>query len=100
MTKRQFRKYVNTFADLFRRLAPRDTGNLAFNSIKVIFTSDSRAVVYVDEKIAPYMPFTDRPWLSPKWKGKKNPNEGWFERAVEEALRGTNSQMKGKVIKK
>ena len=26
-----------------------------------------------------YMPFTNEPWISPRWKGAKNPNEKWFE---------------------
>ena len=36
----------------------------------------------VDESIAPYVPYTNEPWISEKWNGKKNPNEGWFERAT------------------
>ena len=29
------------------------------------------------------MPYTNEPWVSPKWHGKKNPNEAWFQDAVE-----------------
>ena len=26
-----------------------------------------------------YMPFTNEEWVSPRWKGRKNPNYKWFE---------------------
>lgn len=29
------------------------------------------------------MPYTNEPWISPKWHGKKNPNEGWFDRTAD-----------------
>ncbi len=66
-----------------QKLAPYDTGNLALNAIRIEFTSSKRCVIYVDESIAPYMPYTTEKWLSPYWRGKKNPNEGWFESAVQ-----------------
>lgn len=33
--------------------------------------------------IAPYMPYTNEPWISPRWNGKQNPNEGWWNDAIE-----------------
>lgn len=30
-----------------------------------------------------YMPFTNEPWISPRWKGAKNPNEKWFQETAE-----------------
>ena len=33
--------------------------------------------------LAPYMPFTNEVWLSPKWNGKRNPNQGWWNNAIE-----------------
>lgn len=90
MTDSEFEEYVYTFCDLFRLTAPVDTGNLAFNSIKAKFSSPTRAVVYVDIKVAPYMPYTNEPWISPRRKGKKNPNEKWFERGIEQALNMAN----------
>ena len=29
------------------------------------------------------MPFTNEVWKSPKWNGKKNPNQGWWNNAME-----------------
>jgi hypothetical protein len=99
MNNIEFEKFVNEFVSKFKPLTPIDTGNLR-NSVKFVFTSPTRAVVYVDTKQAPYMPYTNEPWISPKWKGKKNPNENWFENAVEEALEKTAKSMKGKVDKR
>lgn len=60
------------------------TGNLAFDATKIEHESDKQVMIYVDEDIAPYMPYTNEPWISPKWNGKKNPNEGWFDRVAED----------------
>lgn len=64
-------------------LTPIDTGNLRYNATKVENLGGGKWRLYVDENIAPYMPYTNEPWISPKWNGKKNPNEGWFERATD-----------------
>lgn len=76
--------------------APKDTGNLAFNSIKYKWVGKSKFVIYVDvgdtdafvqgqkydKGVAPYMPFTNEKWISPKWNGKQNPNENWWNNAI------------------
>lgn len=99
MTKIRFREYVNRFAELLRLLAPKDTGNLAINAIKVEWHGDNEAEIYVDgdgvDGIAPYMPFTNEPWTAPKWKGKKNPNEGWWETAIESIIQQLNAEFGG-----
>jgi hypothetical protein len=100
MTDTEFQTFLNRFVKNFKPLTPIDTGNLRNNSVKLIFTSPTRAAVYVDTKVAPYMPFTDLPWISSRWGGKKNPNEGWFERAVEQALNKTAKSMKGRIKKR
>jgi len=61
--------------------APYDTGNLALNSIRI----SKNAVIIGGAEIAPYAPITNAPWVSEKWKGRKNPNEGWVYKAIEEA---------------
>jgi hypothetical protein len=33
-----------------------------------------------------YMPFTEEKWVSKRWGGRANPNEGWFKEAFEMAL--------------
>lgn len=80
-----------------RGLAPRDTGNLALNAIKIEFPSPDVCVIYVDEDIAPYMPFTTRPWVAPRWHGKKNPNEGWWQAAGELIFEQLAQQLGGEL---
>lgn len=62
--------------------APYDTGHLAMDSIRIVGNS----VVVGGEEIAPYALHTNEPWTSEKWHGAKNPNEGWVQKAIEEAL--------------
>lgn len=89
MTPEQFEKVCLRAVDYLRGFAPnpvtraqgKSTGNLAFNAIKWEMPDPDTFVIYVDESIAPYMPYTNEPWISPKWGGKRNPNEGWWQRA-------------------
>lgn len=37
---------------------------------------------YAGSEQAYYMPYTNERWISPRWKGKKNPNERWFDEAI------------------
>ena len=87
-------------ATVFRPSAPRDTGNLQDNAIKVEQVSENEVRIYVDEAIAPYMPYTNEPWLSPKWNGKQNPNEGWFDKAVETVAQAIATKLGGDVTVK
>ena len=61
---------------VLRARAPYKTGNLAQNSIRIVGNS-----VRIGGEIADYAPYTNEPWT----KGK-NPNEGWIQRAIKEAL--------------
>jgi hypothetical protein len=99
MTNRQFHQWVSTFVEEFRKSSPIKTGNLRFNAIRYVFVSPTQEEVYIDLDVAPYMPYTNEPWISPKWGNKKNPNEKWFERGVEEALEKTNRIMRARVKK-
>lgn len=64
-------------------LAPYDTGNLVKHGIQMEMTAPNECRIYVDQNIAPYMPYTNEVWLSPYWRGKKNPNQGWWNAACE-----------------
>lgn len=33
-----------------------------------------------------YMPYTNEEWISPRWRGRKNPNEQWWEKAFNQTL--------------
>lgn len=92
-----FKKVCNLLLKQLQGLAPYDTGNLAMNAIKIEFPSPDKCVIYVDEAIAPYMPFTTRPWVSPRWNGAKNPNEGWWQTACERVLEQAAGLLKGEI---
>lgn len=83
MTQEKFYQVCMECVSTLKNLAPYDTGNLSINAIKYEWVDDNTFRVYVDQSIAPYMPYTNEPWVSPKWKGKKNPNEKWWQNAIE-----------------
>lgn len=97
LSNAQFRRVCQRAGKELRGLAPYDTGNLAINAITIEFPSPDVCIIYVDESIAPYMPFTTKPWISPKWNGKKNPNEGWWQAAGELIVEYVAQQVEGKV---
>ena len=66
--------------------APYDTGNLALNSIRILYDTNGDIFVAIGGEIAPYAVYTNEKWTSPKWKGKENPNENWIKRSIEETL--------------
>lgn len=59
--------------------SPIDTGNLRYNAIKYK-VQGNKIIIYVDEKIAPYMVYTNEVWINRKGK---NPNEAWWNKTVE-----------------
>lgn len=94
--KTRFRAYyINRYGKKVRG----STGNLAYNSITKKFTPSGNCVIFVDESIAPYMPYTNEPWLSARWKGHKNPNEGWFDRAALKIAENIAKSLEGEVKK-
>lgn len=97
MEKEQFVKICEEVLEEFRKLAPRDTGRLAYDAIKMEFPDDKTCTIYVNEEIAPYMPFTNEPWISPKWHGKKNPNENWWDKAAKTLAKMIAERAKGVV---
>jgi hypothetical protein len=89
---------VGTYiVDRLRNLAPKDTGNLAFNSIELVMNGENKIEIYVSLPKAPYMPYTNEPWLSPKWNGKKNPNEAWWNDAIVLIMEELSKMLGGKL---
>ena len=81
LTQAQFFSLAYLVLKNLRDSAPKRTGNLAFNAIKIEFKGNE-ARIYIDQSIAPYMIFTNQPWISPKSNGRANPNEYWFNDAA------------------
>ncbi len=67
---------------VFKSVVPIRTGNLKHNAVKLEDKGNGVWEITIDQSIAPYMPYTNEPWVSPKWNGKKNPNEHWFDDAA------------------
>lgn len=72
------------------------TGNMAFNALRYKIEGNL-FTVYVDEQIAPYVWYTIKPWLSPRWHGKKNPNQDWDKIFQEEFMRRLAEKLGGKI---
>lgn len=70
------------FHEDFLQQTPIDTGNLRHNAKMFRAVSANEIEIGIDGSIAPYMVYTNEPWISPRWKGKENPNEGWFDVAA------------------
>ena len=99
MSTQKFKEFIDKAVEYLRKVAPRDTGNLAENAIRYEFEDDNTARIYVDQTIAPYMVYTNEPWLSPKWHGKKNPNENWFETAAADIAEQLATAVKGEIVR-
>lgn len=94
MDKGYFERVFLEAVDQLRRVAPKKSENLANHAIKYKWVNNNTFEIYVDvgkvgmvkkriSGLAPYMPFTNEVWKSPKWNGKKNPNQGWWNNAME-----------------
>lgn len=99
MTKQQFDRVCMELVRIIRERAPRDTGNLADNGVRYVWENEETFTIYIDESIAPYMPYTNEPWISPKWNGKKNPNEAWWQDAVNLCIEHFTNVYKGEIEK-
>ena len=74
------------------------TGNMALHSLSYDVQYIGKEIhikIYMDEGIAPYVVYTNEPWLSPYWRGKQNPNEGWWERVVAELNARVSKKVQG-----
>lgn len=98
MKTENFEKMCFNIVQNLRITSPIDTGNLRYNSIKYEFVDNKTFKIYVDEEIAPYMPYTNEPWISPKWNGKQNPNEGWWDNKAYPSVVNTIRDILGKRI--
>lgn len=97
MTRQEIvRAAASTVEEMRAAYVPHLTGNMANNALNYREEADA-VLVYVDDSIAPYFPYTEYPWLSPRWHGKKNPNEGWVERFQEEFARRFAAKLGGKI---
>lgn len=99
MTKNQWEKvFVEVIQELRQQtFVPYDTGNLKYNAIKGIWVSKDTFRIYIDEDVAPYVFFTNEPWVK---RAGQNPNEGWVDKMVGHIAQRISQKLKGKLTKK
>jgi cell wall-associated NlpC family hydrolase len=60
----------------------KDTGALLGRGIK----NTGDAIIIGNDELN-YAPYTNEAWVSPRWNGKINPNQGWIDTNVIQAVR-------------
>ena len=101
MSEQEFVILCNNVAENIRLCAPIDTGNLRYAGVRYEFIDEKTCRFYVDEKIAPYMKYTNENWnlFRPPLHGKKNKNEGWWTNDVFMAIINTiKQQLADKIV--
>jgi hypothetical protein len=78
----QASKYLQQVLKVF---APKDTGNLSLNAIRIVQVAPSKYQIIIGGEIAPYAVYTNNEWVAQRWAGKVNPNQGWVNRAIDNA---------------
>lgn len=85
MTQREFEgrllQVVEKALTLLQSQAPVRSG-LLVSSIALKATAKGYELTINTDK-APHMVYTEEAWKSEQWKGRDNPNEGWFKLAAE-----------------
>ena len=87
---------VSTVEEMRTEIIPRDTGNMADNALQYKI-SQNEIVIYINTKVAPYVPYTNEPWIAAKWEGKKNPNEGWWDAFAKELIEKFANKLRGTI---
>lgn len=98
MTQEKFIQLTVGAFQIFQAIVPIDTGNLRYNATNYDSTGERSCEFIVDGKIAPYAVYTNEPWLSPRWHGLKNPNEGWVQGGLELVAMYLSQQLGGAPI--
>ena len=92
-------RYISYYINKYGNKQRGSTGNMAFNALQARFKALNTkhiAEIYINDKIAPYVYYTNERWLSPKWKGHKNPNEGWVLRGANKVALVVAKEVNGK----
>lgn len=106
MTQAQIVQYI---LQEIQNMTPYDTGNL-HDSTKLKYLGNSKWEIYVncgedpylkdyERGLAPYMPFVNEKWISPRWRGKQNPNENYWNKSIEIALYRCAKRFEGELKK-
>ena len=100
MTNRDIMAY-NVLLMALKSVCPYRTGNLERNGIRIQIEGNGLKVIIGHEtskQLGEYAVYTNEPWISPRWGGKQNPNEGWIERGIKKAIPMIQSVYEGMSI--
>jgi hypothetical protein len=84
----------NALLQIFQATAPTRTGTLK-GKIRLEYMDGGIRII----SDIYYMPYTEEKWISPRWRGRANPNEGWFKEAMEISMQFL-SRLYGKEFKR
>lgn len=82
-----------------RSKSPVDTGHLRDMGITLKQTSPTSFEIEIGGETAPYAVYTNELWVSPRWKGRQNPNLHWIDNAVEELVQNICAKTGGRLAK-
>lgn len=88
---------IQTAVETARAKIPIDTGNLRYNAFKYERVAEDEWRIYIDDEVAPYAIYVNEPWISAKWNGKQNPNQGFWDEVVKSILEDVSNQLNGQI---
>lgn len=99
MTKKKFAALCNKCVKVVRKRCPKKTRNLMKHGIQFEWLGDFKFRIFVNEKEAPYMKYTNESWdkFRPPLQGKKNPNEEWWQDAYKLVVELIIKELKGEI---
>ena len=82
--------------DYLRSISPYDTGILR-ETISATRIEKNAFKISIGGPPAPYAVYTNEKWVSPRWKGKKNPNEKWIDMGVQQVVKMIAEKIGGEI---
>ena len=98
MTDQELSDVINFGVGYVRARTPYRTGNLSRNATRAKMDSPTVGEIYMDLIVGPYMPYVNEVWLSPRWNGKKNPNENYWNKTAEALVYEIADYIGGEVV--
>jgi len=97
MTQKQFEatllRAVEKAKVILEDVVPVRSGKLKLSI--TLEPTDTGYVLFMNTNEAPHMVYTEEKWISDKWGGRENPNEGWFKEATDLVFRLLRAELKG-----
>jgi hypothetical protein len=82
--------------NFLKLVAPKASTDLSQN-IRVLDNKKGSHVIGIGGEPTPYAVYTNEKWVSEKWNGKQNPNEGWIQAGIQTAMPMIQEIMSGAI---